>query len=58
MESNSDVSSVSTLEAQSIGTVNGTSFMMYKTEYNTFLLTVCLMYLAKVLEAGLEIFNW
>ena len=48
MEGNSDVSSASTLEAQSIGetggeqasTATGTSFMMYKTEYNTFLLTV------------------
>ena len=46
MEGNSDVSSVSTLEAQSIGETGGerastaTGAMMYKTEYNTFLLTV------------------
>ena len=48
MEGNSDMSSASTLEAQSIGeiggerasTATGTPFLMYKTEYDTFLPTV------------------
>ena len=47
MEGNSDVPSASALEAQPIGETGegrastGTGAMMYKTEYNTFLLAVC-----------------
>ena len=48
MEGNSDVANACALEAQPIGetggerapTATGTSIMMYKTEYHTFLLSV------------------